>query len=76
MGDHTPLFKITPAGIAVFTSTICLDGRFVLIFVVSFTAKTVFFPHRLRVFGVNHKVMFLFYKAVSESILRYSTSVW
>ena len=34
------------------------------------------FLRRLRVFGVQQKVMLLFYRAVIESIFRYAISVW
>ena len=34
------------------------------------------FLRRLRVFGVNQKVLLLFYHAVVESILRYGISAW
>ena len=34
------------------------------------------FLRRLRVFGVQRKVMLLFYRSVIESIIRYAISVW
>ena len=38
--------------------------------------QRLYFLRRLRVFGVNQRVMFLFYQAVLESILRYGMSAW
>ncbi len=38
--------------------------------------QRLFFLRRLRVFGVNQKVLLLFYHAVIESIFRYGISAW
>ncbi len=38
--------------------------------------QRLYFLRRLRVFGVNQKVLLLFYHAVIESIFRYGISAW
>lgn len=38
--------------------------------------QRLYFLRRLRVFGVNKKLMFLFYQAVLESIIRFGMSAW
>ncbi len=38
--------------------------------------QRLYFLHRLRVFGVNQKVLLLFYRAVIESIFQYGISAW
>lgn len=38
--------------------------------------QRLYFLRRLRVFGVSQKIMFLFYQAVLESIIRYRMSAW
>lgn len=35
-----------------------------------------YFLRRLRVFGVSHNIMFLFYQAVMESFIRYGMTAW
>lgn len=44
-------------------------------FVLDYTRDCIFL-WRLRLFGVNKKLMMLFYKAVLESIVRYGITVW
>ncbi len=38
--------------------------------------QRMYFLRRLRVFGVDQKLMFLFYQAVLESIIRFGMSAW
>lgn len=38
--------------------------------------QRLYFLQRLHLFGVNKKLMMLFYKAVLESIVRYGITVW
>ena len=35
-----------------------------------------FFLRRLKVFGASQNIMFLFYQAVTESVIRYGMTVW
>lgn len=38
--------------------------------------QRLYFLCRLRIFGVEQKIMYLFYQAVIESIIRYGITVW
>lgn len=38
--------------------------------------QRLYFLRRLRVFGVSQKIMFLFYQAVMESVIRYGMTAW
>lgn len=38
--------------------------------------QRIYFLRRLRLYGVNQRIMFLFYQAVLESLVRYSLSAW
>lgn len=38
--------------------------------------QRLYFLRRLRVFGVDQRIMFVFYQAVLESLVRYGISVW
>ncbi len=45
-------------------------------YVCSRLQQRLYFLRRLRVFGVSQKILFLFYQAVLESIMRYGMAAW
>ena len=81
VGDHTPL-SIHREELKQVTSYmgIHLDNLFSwsdhVDFVCSRLQQRLYFLRRLRVFGVSQNVMFLFYQAVMESVIRYGMTAW
>ena len=83
VGDHTPL-SIHREEIKQVISYrylgIHLDNLFSwsdhVDFVCSRLQQRLYFLRRLRVFGVSQNVMFLFYQAVMERVIRYGMTAW
>ena len=83
VGDHTPL-SIHREDIKQVTSYsylgIHLDNLLSwsdhVDYVCSRLQQRLYFLRRLRVFGVSQNIMFLFYQAVIESVIRYGMTAW
>ncbi len=83
LGDHSPLI-IHDQPIAQIQSYkylgVQIDSNFIwnthVEWLCSHSHQRMYFLHRLRLYGVDQKIMLLFYQAVLESIIRYGMTAW
>ncbi len=82
MGDHSPVIingksneQVTSQKcVVVYMDNLCWSSH--VNSLCSRLQQRLYFLRRLNVFGVNQRILFLFYQSVFKSLIRYGITAW